>query len=374
MTDNPDGRNFVRPIGSDEEGMALALEWAARGLYTTTPNPRVGCVIVQEGCVIGAGFTQPAGQAHAEVEALRAAARDGHAVRGATVYVTLEPCSHHGRTPPCADALVAAGVARVVVAIADPNPLVAGAGLATLQAAGIATRCNVMAEAARELNIGFFSRMQRGRPWVRMKSAASLDGKTALGDGRSQWITGAPARADGHAWRARACAILTGIGTVLEDDPQLTVRDVATSRQPLRIVVDSGLAISLTARVLAGGGTLVVAARSDPVKEAALRAAGCEVLVLPNPSGKVDLAALMTELGRRGINELHVEAGTKLNGSLVREGCVDELLLYVAPSLLGQARGMFDLAPLASLDQARQLQFHEFRQIGRDLRILARFT
>ena len=374
MAHDPAGGDIDRPIGSDEEGMALALEWAARGLYTTTPNPRVGCVIVREGRVIGAGFTQPAGQAHAEVEALRSAARDGHDVRGATVYVTLEPCSHHGRTPPCADALVAAGVARVVVAIADPNPQVAGAGLAKLQAAGIAIRCNVMAEAARELNIGFFSRMQRGRPWVRLKCAASLDGKTALDDGRSQWITAAPARADGHAWRARACAILTGIGTVLEDDPQLTVRDVATPRQPLRIVVDSGLAIPLTARVLAGGGTLVVAARSDPEKQAALRAAGCEVLVLPNSGGKVDLTALLEELGRRGVNELHVEAGTKLNGSLVREGCVDELLLYVAPILLGQARGMFDLAPLAHLDQARQLQFHDFRQIGRDLRILARFT
>lgn len=359
-------------ILSDEDAMAHALVWAARGMYSTSPNPRVGCVIVRERGIIAAGFTQPAGQAHAEVQALRTAQTDNVDVRGATVYVTLEPCSHFGRTPPCADALIAAGVARVVVAIADPNPLVAGQGLAKLQAAGIETRCGVLGEQARELNIGFFSRMQRGVPWVRVKSAASLDGKTALHDGRSQWITDAPARADGHAWRARACAILTGIGTVLEDDPQLTVRGIATPRQPMRIVIDSRLQISLAARVLVGGGTLVVAAAHDEAKEAALRAIGCDVLVLANAYGKVDLPALLRELGRRGINELHVEAGAKLNGSLMREGCVDELLLYLAPSLLGDARGMFELAPLAQLAQAQQLTFHEVKQIGRDLRILAR--
>ena len=361
-------------ILSDEGGMAHALAWAARGLYTTSPNPRVGCVIVRDRRVIAAGFTQPAGQAHAEVQALHAARAAGVDVQGATVYVTLEPCSHFGRTPPCADALIAAGVGRVVAAIADPNPLVAGQGMAKLQAAGIATRCDVLGEQARELNIGFFSRMQRGVPWVRMKSAASLDGKTALHDGRSQWITGAPARADGHAWRARACAILTGIGTVLEDDPQLTVREVFTPRQPQRIVIDSRLQISPAARVLAGGGTLVVAAAHDEAKEAALRAVGCDILVLANAHGKVDLPALLRELGRRGINELHVEAGAKLNGSLIREGCVDELLLYLAPSLLGDARGMFELAPLANLDRAQQLEFYRVEQIGRDMRILARFS
>ena len=365
---------FAEEIISDEQGMAHALAWAEKGMYTTTPNPRVGCVIVRERRIIAAGFTQPAGQAHAEVEALRAAARDGHDVRGATVYVTLEPCSHHGRTPPCADALIAAGVGRVVAAIADPNPLVAGRGLALLEAAGIATRCDVLAGAAQELNIGFFSRMQRGTPWVRMKSAASLDGKTALQDGRSQWITAAPARADGHAWRARACAILTGIGTVLEDDPQLTVRAVETPRQPLRIVIDSRLQIAPEAKVLAGGGTLIVAAQADAEKAAILRAAGCEVLVMANPHGKVDLPALLQELGRRGINELHVEAGAKLNGSLIRENCVDELLLYLAPTLLGDARGMFELAPPAQLDQARRLRFHEIKQVGADVRILARFV
>ena len=361
-------------ILNDEDGMAHAFAWAAKGMFTTTPNPRVGCVIVRERRIVAAGFTQPPGQAHAEVQALRAAHDAGIAVRGATVYVTLEPCSHFGRTPPCADALIAAGVGRVVAAIADPNPLVAGQGLAKLQAAGIATRCDVLADAARELNIGFFSRMQRGIPWVRMKSAASLDGKTALEDGRSQWITDAPARADGHVWRARACAILTGIGTVLEDDPQLTVRAVETPRQPQRIVIDSRMQISPQARVLAGGGTLVVAAHADPVKEAALRALGCEILILANADSKVDLPGLLRELGRRGINELHVEAGAKLNGSLIREDCVDELLLYLAPCLLGQARGMFDLAPPAELSDARQLDFHEVKQIGRDVRILTRFN
>jgi diaminohydroxyphosphoribosylaminopyrimidine deaminase/5-amino-6-(5-phosphoribosylamino)uracil reductase len=361
-------------IDNDEQGMALALEWAARGMYTTTPNPRVGCVLVRDGQVLVAGFTQPAGQAHAEAAALAAATQAGIDVRGATAYVTLEPCSHQGRTPPCADALIAAGVARVVAAVTDPNPLVAGRGLARLAAAGIDTRCDVLAVAAREMNIGFFSRMQRGRPWVRMKSAASLDGQTALPDGRSQWITAAPARADGHAWRARACAILTGIGTVQDDDPQLSVRDVVTSRQPLRIVIDSRLQIAATARVLAGGGTLVVGAQADAQKMALLQAAGCEVLILANPQGKVDLTALLQELGRRGINELHVEAGAKLNGSLIREGCVDELLLYLAPTLLGEARGMFALAAPAALDAAARLDFHEVRQIGPDLRILARFT
>lgn len=360
-------------IHNDEEGMALALEWAARGMFSTMPNPRVGCVIVQGGRAIAAGFTQPAGQAHAEVEALHAAARDGMDVRGATVYVTLEPCSHYGRTPPCVDALIRAGVGRVVAAVVDPNPQVAGQGLDRLQAAGIDTRCGVMAEAARELNIGFFSRMQRGTPWVRIKTAASLDGKTALHDGRSQWITSSQARADGHAWRARACAILTGIGTVMQDDPLLTVRGVETPRQPLRIVVDSRLQISSSARVLQGGGALVVTARNDPEKEKRLQDAGCELLFLANAEGKVDLPALMLELGRRGLNELHVEAGARLNGSLIVEGCVDELLLYLAPKLLGDAMGMFELGVLPELPLAKQLIFHAVTQVGPDLRILSRF-
>ncbi|HYD81738.1 MAG TPA: bifunctional diaminohydroxyphosphoribosylaminopyrimidine deaminase/5-amino-6-(5-phosphoribosylamino)uracil reductase RibD [Paucimonas sp.] len=360
-------------ISSDLQGMRLALEWAEKGLFITTPNPRVGCVIAKAGQVIGAGHTQPAGQAHAEVQALADAAHRGHDVRGATVYVTLEPCSHFGRTPPCANALVEAGVARVVAAMRDPNPLVGGQGLARLQAAGIEVACGVLEEEARELNIGFFSRMERGKPWVRLKAAASLDGKTALFNGKSQWITSQEARDDGHWWRARACAILTGIGTVNEDDPQMNVRAVATPRQPRRIVVDSKLQIKPSARVLAGGGTWVVTADSDPDKAARLRDAGAEIIVLPNAYGKVDLPALMRELGRRQINELHIEAGYKLNGSLIREGCVDELLLYLAPSLLGEAQGMFDLGALETLDGRRTLSFHDVRQIGPDLRILARF-
>ncbi len=360
-------------IHTDSQGIALALQWASKGLFITTPNPRVGCVIVKDGRIIGEGFTQPAGQAHAEIQALNDAANRGFDVRGATVYVTLEPCSHFGRTPPCADALVRAGVARVVAAVADPNPLVAGKGVARLRAAGIEVVCGVLENEAREMNIGFMSRMQRGKPWVRMKAAASLDGKTALHNGRSQWITGEAARNDGHWWRARACAVLTGIGTVREDDPQLNVRAVETPRQPRRIVVDSQLEIDPDARILAGGGTWIATASTDPEKGARLRERGAEIILVPNANGKVDLPALMLELGRRQINELHVEAGFKLNGSLIREGCVDELLLYLAPSVLGEARGLFDLPALESLDGRRQLAFHEIKQIGQDLRILARF-
>ncbi|WP_256077706.1 bifunctional diaminohydroxyphosphoribosylaminopyrimidine deaminase/5-amino-6-(5-phosphoribosylamino)uracil reductase RibD [Massilia sp. YIM B04103] len=361
-------------IASDLEGMRLALEWAAKGLYTTSPNPRIGCVIVRGGEVIGAGVTQAAGQDHAEIQAMKDAQQRGHDVRGATAYVTLEPCSHHGRTPPCADALVRAGLGRVVAAMEDPNPLVAGQGMRKLAAAGIEVASGLLAAEAHEMNIGFFSRMQRGQPWVRMKSAASLDGMTALHNGQSQWITGPEARADGHAWRARACAILTGIGTVKADDPQLNVRAVQTPRQPRRIVIDSKLEISPSARILQGGGTWIVAAAADPEKEAALRERGAEIIVLPNAHGKVDLPELMRELGRRQINELHVEAGSKLNGSLIREGCVDELLLYLAPTLLGDAQGMFALPALTELSGKYDLKFHEFKQIGEDLRILARFN
>lgn len=360
-------------ISNDLQGMTLALEWAARGLYTTSPNPHIGCVIVRDGVLLGAGVTQQAGSDHAEIQALKDAQARGHDVRGATAYVTLEPCNHYGRTPPCSDALVRAGLGRVVAAMEDPNPLVAGQGMAKLAAAGIATSVGLLAEQAYELNIGFFSRMTRGRPWVRMKSAASLDGMTALHNGQSQWITGPEARADGHAWRARACAILTGIGTVKADDPQLNVRAVETPRQPRRIVVDSRLEIALSAKVLQGGGTWIAAAQPNAEKQAALADLGAEVILLPNASGKVDLAELMRELGRRQINELHVEAGAKLNGSLIRAGCVDELLVYLAPTLLGDAQGMFALPALEQLSDQRRLKFHQVQQIGADLRILARF-
>lgn len=361
-------------ITNDTDGMRAALAQAQQSLYITTPNPRVGCVIVRDGEVIAEGHTQPAGFAHAEAHALQHAAQNGVAVRGATVYVTLEPCSHHGRTPPCADALIAAGVARVVVATEDPNPLVGGQGIARLRAAGIAVEVGVLADEAREMNIGFLYRMQQGRPWVRMKIAASLDGGTALQNGDSQWITSSPARDDGHAWRARACAVLTGIGTVQQDDPQMTVRAVDTPRQPRRIIVDSRLEISPQAKILQGGGSWVVAAMDVPERAAQLRADGHEVIMLPNDEGKVDLAELMRELGRRQINELHIEAGFKLNGSLLRAGVVDELLLYVAPCLLGPAQGIARLPVLEHLSDRLSVRFHQVEQVGPDLRILARLT
>ncbi|MBA3997453.1 MAG: bifunctional diaminohydroxyphosphoribosylaminopyrimidine deaminase/5-amino-6-(5-phosphoribosylamino)uracil reductase RibD [Candidatus Accumulibacter sp.] len=351
--------------------MARALRLAERGLYLTTPNPRVGCVIVRDGRVVGEGWHARAGEAHAEIHALRAA---GAAARGATAYVTLEPCSHHGRTPPCAEALIAAGVTRVVAAMEDPNPQVAGQGMAALRAAGIAAECGLLGDAALELNIGFAARMTRRRPWLRMKLAASLDGKTALQNGASQWITGAAARQDGHRWRARACAILSGIGTVRDDDPQLNVRGVETMRQPLKVVVDSRLELPLDARLLAGGDVLVAAAQGDAAKIAALRERSAEVLLLPDAGGKVDLTALLEELGRRGVNEVHAEAGFKLNGSLLGAGLVDELLLYLAPCLIGDAaRGMFNLPALDFLDGKRRLAIRDVRMVGPDLRLLARF-
>jgi len=349
--------------------MARALKLAARGLYTTTPNPRVGCVLVKDGAVVGEGWHERAGEAHAEARALEAA---GGAARGATAYVTLEPCSHHGRTPPCADALVAAGVTRVVCAMQDPNPLVAGAGLAALKAAGIEVEAGLLEAEARVLNIGFVSRMTRGRPWLRMKIAASLDGRTALANGDSQWITGEAARRDGHKWRARACAILTGIGTVRKDDPQLNVRGVRTSRQPQRIVVDSRLETPVSARVVAPG-TLVATAVNDAERAAALSERGAEVIMLADAQSGVDLQALIQELVRRGLNEVHVEAGSALNGSLLEAGLVDELLIYFAPLVLGDsARGMFALQALETLQGARRFRLSEVRRVGEDVRVIAR--
>lgn len=358
---------------ADDYGfMARALRLAARGLCTTTPNPRVGCVIVRDGSIVGEGWHERAGAPHAEIHALRAA---GERARGATAHVTLEPCSHHGRTPPCTNALIAAGVARVVAAMEDPNPRVAGDGLAQLRAAGIETAVGVLETEARELNAGFISRMTRGRPWLRMKIAASLDGKTALRNGNSQWITGAQARRDGHRYRARACAVLTGFGTVRDDDPRLGVRDVATPRQPLKIVVDSRLETPLDAKVLDGGNVLVFAGRDEPARIAALKQRGAEVVVLPNSAGKVDLAAMVRELARRELNEVHVEAGFKLNGSLLAAGIIDELVLYLAPCLFGDAaRGMFDLPALDDLAQRRALAIRDVRHVGPDLRIVARFA
>lgn len=361
------------PFSADDfEFMARALRLAERGLYTTTPNPRVGCVLVRDGRVVGEGWHERAGEAHAEVAALKTA---GAAAAGATAYVTLEPCSHHGRTPPCTDALIAAKVVRVVAAMKDPNPQVSGSGVANLRASGIVAEVGVLENEARELNIGFVSRMTRARPWMRVKIAASLDGKTALKNGVSQWVTGPDARRDGHRWRARSCAVMTGIGTLKDDDPRLTVRDIETSRQPLRIVVDSRLRITPDAKLLDGGAVLVATATHDAGKARALEAKGADIVVLPNAEGKVDLARLAQHLGERGINEVLIEAGINLNSALLRAGVVDELLLYLAPHLLGDAgRGMLDLGELTEMDRKLELQIQETRMIGSDMRILARVS
>jgi diaminohydroxyphosphoribosylaminopyrimidine deaminase/5-amino-6-(5-phosphoribosylamino)uracil reductase len=346
----------------DQAMMRRALELAEQGLYTTTPNPRVGCVITRNEKLVGEGWHEIAGGPHAEVVALQKAGAEAAA---ATVYVNLEPCNHQGRTPPCVEALKKAKVRRVVAAMRDPNPQAAGGG-AALEAAGIGFEHGLMEHEARELNIGFVSRVTRGRPWVRLKVAATLDGRTALSDGTSQWITGAEARRDGHRWRARACAILTGAGTVRADDPRLTVRDVDTPRQPLRVIVDSRLETPPTARILQGEKALVFAATHGALPNA-------EVVCLPNKNQKVELPAMLEELARRGVNELHVEAGFRLNGSLVREGCVDEYLLYLNPSFLGDAaQGMVDLPGFDALEKRVKLKLLGLDRFGEDLRILAR--
>ncbi|HTN48669.1 MAG TPA: bifunctional diaminohydroxyphosphoribosylaminopyrimidine deaminase/5-amino-6-(5-phosphoribosylamino)uracil reductase RibD [Burkholderiaceae bacterium] len=358
---------------ADREFMGRALALAARAMNDAAPNPRVGCVIVRDGRVLGEGWTQPPGSNHAEIEALLDARRNGHEVRGATVYVSLEPCSHFGRTPPCATALIEAHVGRVIAAVEDPNPLVAGTGLEMLRSAGIDVRCGLLEQEAAETNVGFFSRMQRGRPWVRMKIAASLDGKTALENGASRWITSEDARRDGHAWRARACAVLTGIGTVTADDPRLDVRLVEATRQPLRVLVDSRLEVLPGAHLFEGQGPVLVATVArDDARAAALRAVGAEVIELRAHRGKVDLVALMKELARRSVNEVHVEAGFRLNGSLVRAGVVDELLVYLAPMLIGEAQGMLHLPALSDLAHARPLEFIEVAMVGSDVRLRAR--
>lgn len=343
--------------------MRRALALAEKGLFTATPNPRVGCVLAQGERVVGEGWHEKAGAPHAEALALAAA---GGAAKGATAYVTLEPCNHHGRTPPCVEALVRSGVARVVAAVRDPNPEARHGGQ-TLAAAGVRFEHGLLEDEARELNIGFFSRLTRRRPWVRMKIAATLDGRTALADGRSRWITGPEARRDGHRWRARACAVLTGIGTVKADDPRLTVREIETPRQPLRVVLDSRLEIPGSAKVLEGGNAVIFTGAAGKAP------GGVETVFLPNAQGKVDLPRMLEELARRGVNELHVEAGFRLNGSLLREGCVDEFLVYLNPSFLGDgAQGMLDLPPFAALDARPRLVLRSLERVGEDLRIVAR--
>jgi diaminohydroxyphosphoribosylaminopyrimidine deaminase / 5-amino-6-(5-phosphoribosylamino)uracil reductase len=356
--------------------MDRALRNAYDATWLSAPNPRVGCILQSaNGDVVGQGHTQQAGGPHAEIMALRDAAAKGHDVRGATAWVTLEPCSHHGRTGPCCDALIRAGIRRVVASIADPNPLVAGQGFERLRAAGVEVEIGPGAAESRELNIGFFSRMVRKTPWVRLKVAASLDGKTALEDGTSQWITSEAARADGHGWRARACAVLTGIGTVLEDDPLLDVRLVDSPRQPHLVVVDSRLQTPLDARLFAPKRRLFIyTAIQDAHRAAALAAQGAEIVVMPGAGEKVDLKAMLSDLARREVNEVHVEAGHKLNGSLLREGLVDELLVYLAPKLVGQGRDMASFGPLTDLASALPLDFRSVDPVGPDLRIVARLA
>ena len=357
---------------SNSHNAALAV--ATRALHIASPNPRVGCLIsTPQGLILGQGHTQQPGGPHAEIMALRDAAARGNSVQGATAYVTLEPCSHQGRTGPCCDALIAAGIKKVVASIADPNPLVCGQGFARLRAAGIEVEVGPGAAESRELNIGFFSRMIRKTPWVRMKVAASLDGQTALLNGQSQWITGEAARADGHAWRARSCAVLTGIGTVLADNPRLDVRLVTATRQPHVVVVDSNMETPLDAPILgAGRARFIYAAAQNDAKKAALQALGVVVIHMPDANGKVDLAAMLRDLAQREVNELHVEAGHKLNGSFIRAGLVDEFLVYLAPKLLGLGQGMASFGPLQSLTEAAQLQFMSTEMVGHDLRVRAR--
>lgn len=362
---------------ADQEWMSKALEQAQHSLYLSNPNPRVGCVIVREGKIIAQGHTQQVGGPHAEIQALADLRTKGLSAEGATVYVTLEPCSHTGRTPPCVDALIAAKPAKVYIAMQDPNPLVAGRGIERLKAAGIEVYCGLLEQEAEMLNRGFIARMTRGLPWVRLKIAASLDGKTALGNGQSQWITGPVARRDGHHWRAQACAIVTGVGTIKEDDPLLNVREVVTPRQPWKVIVDSKLETPSSAKILknlAGAKVIIMCGKLDSVeqqqKAAIFRDQGIEVTEMPNTQGKVDLPKMFAYLAQeREMNEIHVEAGFKLNGSMLREHCVDELLLYYAPFFIGDGIGMANIAPLSHLDQRQDWQIIDQDVLGKDMRL-----
>jgi len=353
---------------TDHVLMAQALRLAERGLFTTQPNPRVGCVIAHGDEVVGEGFHPRAGEPHAEVFALRAA---GERARGATAYVTLEPCAHHGRTPPCADALVAAGVSRVVVAAEDPFPQVAGRGLGKLRDAGIAVDIGLMREASRALNVGFFSRIERNRPWVRAKLAMSLDGRTALANGESKWITGEAARADVQRWRARSSAILAGSGTVLADDPRLTARIDQPFAPPLRVVLDRQLRTPAGSHVLDGSAPTLLLHAEGAAVPAHLQ--DVDRAVVPAADGGLDLAATLTLLAARGCNELHVEAGPTLCGALLAAGLADELLLYVAPLLLGDAaRPLLQLPLLQDMGARWNLRVLDQRMLGQDLRLILR--
>jgi len=369
----PSDNLAMPPLESDTHWMSLALSWAEKALFITSPNPRVGCVIINaQGVLLGAGHTQPAGQAHAEIMALQDAKQRGMDVAGAIAYVSLEPCSHQGRTGPCCEALIQAGLSRVVVAVQDPNPQVSGNGIARLRQSGMQVDVGILQDKARALNQGFFKRMTTGLPWMRLKVAASLDGQTALSNGVSQWITSAAARQDGHAWRARACALLTGIGTVLEDDPQLNVRDIDSPRQPTLVIVDSKLETPLNAKLWQTQREVwIYCAIEAADRRAALEAKGARVMCLPNALGKVDLRAMQQDLGQRSINEVHIEAGFKLNGSLLGDGLVDELLVYLAPMLIGNGLGIANLGPFASLSHALKLDIQNVASVGDDIRVIA---
>ena len=368
------------------EFLSSAVRLAGAACGQTSPNPVVGCILTDPiGKVIGDGHTQPAGGPHAEIVALRDAVSRGNSTVGATAYVTLEPCAHYGRTGPCCDALIAAGVTKVVATNTDPNPLVCGQGFARLRAAGVEVEVidatDPLALAARELNIGFFSRMIRKTPWVRLKVAASLDGTTALANGVSQWITSPEARADGHAWRAKAGAILTGSGTVLQDQPRLDVRLAPTTRQPDLVIVDSKLKTPPNAPFfIAGRAVFIYAAAENIAKAQSLTDNGATVIYLPgvlpdgSPTGKVDLAAMMHDLAQREFNDLHVEGGHQLNGSLIREGLVDDLVIYLAPKLLGQGAPMAALKDYVRIEDGPDLTFKSIDMLGPDIRIVARIS
>jgi diaminohydroxyphosphoribosylaminopyrimidine deaminase/5-amino-6-(5-phosphoribosylamino)uracil reductase len=355
---------------SDHEFMARALRLARRGLYTTTPNPRVGCVIVNDNQVVGEGWHERAGESHAEVTALSQA---GDLARGATLYVTLEPCSHFGRTPPCADAILKSGIRAVVCAMIDPNPEVSGKGLAALREKGIEVRVGVLEREARELNIGFVNRFTRGRPWIRVKIASGLDGKTALENGESQWITTMASRRDVHRWRAQSCAVLTGVGTVSADNPGLDVRHVETERQPKIFIVDSHLRIPRESRLLSNSNVTLVTAKGENEDRVLGRGFSSSVLNLPGPDGKVDLVTLASQLAFMGVNEVLVEAGINLQTALMQSGLVDEIIIYYAPKFLGdKGRGMFDFSGLVAMDNVKHYRLVDIKQFGNDFRVRLR--
>ena len=370
----------VRNPDQDVFFMRQALALAEEALYVPSPNPRVGCVIVRDAQVIGRGATQAVGSHHAEVMALQDMRARGLTAEGATVYITLEPCSHHGRTPPCVDALISAKPERVVFAHFDPNPHVAGRGMHLLRGAGIEVNVGICADLALAINPGFVSRMTRGVPYVWMKMAASLDRRTARSNGVSQWITGAEARADGHHWRARSCVVMTGIGTVRADDPQMNVRHVATMRQPRRAVIDPGFEINEDAAILKGEGAIVFTGDQNAEKFARLTDRGVQVVYVPEDDApasgrvrrRVDMRAMMKWLGEHDANEVHIEAGSGLNGALLSADCVDELLIYLAPMLLGEGMGMAQLPTLTKLEGVQRFEFTDLKQLGADVRLRAR--